>query len=253
MKFLMRSFLLIGYILFVSSLASAEECRTRCCEDEYSKLIVNGESKIETPADMVYFKIKLRVEEKKLDRAFELNTEKINAISDILKMFNITKDSIQNLGYVYHPLYEGKALFSSIQKPTSYEIIYTLKITVTKLQDLGKILTRLSEISETSISGLTYTSSKMDELRQEAMKKAASDARQKALKLAEGAGSTLGKTMKIESTIGLNSNNNDRVDQAYDGMLMKYAQTEQVKASPEIESGFIQIKATATVTYALSN
>ena len=243
----------ILFILIFSSTVqiSAQDCRTRCCEEEFAKLVINGEGRIETLADKAYFQIKVRVEEKRLTRAFESSTEKINSISNALKSFGIDKENVQNLGYIYHPLYEGKTLFSSIQKPTSYEVIYILKVTANRLEDLGKILAELSEVSETTVFGLTYTSSKIEELRQEVLKKAAADARQKATKLTEGAGATLGKVMRIESSVQLNLQQN-REEAAYDGpMVMKMVR--ETVASPDIEAGYLQIIGNATVTYALAN
>ncbi len=245
----MNTFLKISFVclfLNITALSYADQGNARCCDDEFPKIIVQGTAKIETPADKAFFNIKLRQEDKKLDKAFEKSTEKINAISKILANYGIKKESIQNQGYTYNPLYEGKAIFSSLTKPTSYEVIYNLKVTVFPLDNLGLLFTALSDISETSILGLTYTSSNIDELKRSVLKDAAADAKQKALKLAEGAGASLGKVLRI------NSNAQESFAyQAYDrnmGMAKAMAET---SVAPQVESGSIEVSGNCEVIYLL--
>lgn len=240
---------LIGFIcsLILASISFAAECNTRCCDEEYPKLIVQGEGKIEVLADKAYFNIRIRQEDKKLDRAFEESTKKINSVSDILNSFGIKKEDIRNLGYIYHPLYEGKAIFSTISRPTTYEVIYSLRITVYDLDKLGKILTGLSEIPETSIFGLTYTSTKIEDLKREALKVAASDAKQKALKLAEGSGATLGKPIKIETQAAQERFLRNVVAEE----RMDYAVAKLEKSAPQMESGYIEIIGNCVVSYSI--
>jgi hypothetical protein len=222
-------------------------CNSRCCEEEFPKLVVQGEGKIETLPDKATFNIRLRLEEKKLDKAFEVSTERINAVTKTLNSFQVKKEDIRNLGYVYHPLYEGKKIFTTIDRPSSYEIIYTLKITLYDLGQLGKILVAFSGIPESTIYSLEYTSTKLDELKREALKKAAADAREKALKLAEGSGAILGKVMRIDT-----------------GATVYYAPRESQYAlaraedkmmaeapAPQIESGAMEVTATCTIQYAV--
>ncbi len=250
MSKLMRCVVIVSFIFLLSivSVYAASECTTRCCDEEYPRLVIQGEGKIETMADKAYFQIRLRTEEKKLERAFEIITEKINSISDTLKSFGIKKEDIRNLGYIYHPLYEGKPIFSTIRRPTSYEVIYSLKVTVYSLDNLGKILTGLSEISETTVYGFTYTSTKIDELKREVLKKAASDAREKALKLAEGSGATLGKAVKIETAAQEYPVARQRMaDVAFEkSFVMKEEQ-----GYPQVESGYLEIIGNCTISYVL--
>jgi uncharacterized protein YggE len=233
-----------------ASLASAADNKCRCCEEEYPQVIVQGQGRLETLADKAYFNIAMRVEEKKLEKAFEVSSEKINSISEALVSFGVKKEDIQNLGYFYYPLYNGKRIFSSIERPTSYEVRYKLRVTVFDLDSLGKILLKLSEIPESSVSGLRYDSAKIETLRQQVLKLATSDARQKALNLAEGAGATLGKVMKIESAREISRSEEKRYE-AEDAVGMGVAQKEVQAAAPQIEAGRLEITASCTVYYSL--
>ena len=239
-----------AFLLMVSSgMVYAADCNSRCCADEYPSLTVQGEGKIETLADKVNFIVNIRVEEKKLDKAFEESTKRINSLSQILTSSGVKKEDIRNLGYVYHPLYEGKKIFTTIDRPSSYEVIYRLKVTVYNLDNLGKILTSLSEIPESTVTGVEYTSTKIEELRREVLNKAAADAYEKAKKLAAGAGATLGKAKKIQSGFQgyLARQDYKMEDRAmeFSSMVMKE------KAAPQMESGYLEIIGNCSIEYAL--
>ena len=242
------SLFLATAIVCAAPTAFAADCSTRCCDEEFPKLTVQGEGKIETLADKATFNIRLRLEEKKLDKAFEESAKKINAINQALAAYKIKKEDIRNLGYVYQPLYEGKKIFTTIDRPSSYEVVYTLKVTVFNLEDLGKILTSLSDTSETSVYNLEYSTTRLEELKREALKQAAADARARAQKLAEGSGAILGKVMRIETgATVMPPMRAYAMDEARSGILAASME----KTAPQIESGQIEINASCTIIFAI--
>lgn len=239
---------LIAAVIFYQTSYAASECNARCCDEEYPKLIVQGQGKIEVLADKAHFNIKMRIEEKRLEGAFKESTKRINSIQQALVSMGVKKEDIQNLGYVYHPLYEGKKIFTTIDRPTSYEVVYALRVTVYAIDTLGKMLSELSDISETTVYGLTYTSTKIEDFKRDVLKEAASDARQKALKLAEGSGAVLGKVIKIEN-----------VTQGYplaraafeEKIVMMAYKADMAAPAPQIESGAIEVTGSCIVYYAI--
>jgi uncharacterized protein YggE len=247
---LLRSISAVFFIvIFTFSLCQAAECNSRCCEEEYPKLIVQGKGKIEVQADKAYFNIKVRVEENKLERAFEQSSKKINSLQEVLVSQGVKKEDIRNLGYVYHPLYEGKKIFTTIDRPSSYEVIYALRITAYNLDNLGKILLKFSEIPETTVYGLEYTSTKIEELKREVLKEASADARQRALKLAEGAGAILGKVLKIES--GTEAYPLQRQEYNLEEGIADRSVNKRELSVPQIESGHLEITGNCTVYYSI--
>lgn len=240
------SLCLAASVLFTIPCAHAADCSTRCCDEEFPKLTVQGEGKIETLADKATFNIRLRLEEKKLDKAFEESAKRINNIHQTLAAYKIKKEDIRNLGYVYQPMYEGKKIFTTVDRPSSYEVVYTLKVTVFNLDELGKILTALSDTAETSVYNLEYSTTRLDELKREALKQAAADARAKAQKLAEGSGAILGKVMRIDTGATVMPMRAYAMDEAR-GVLAASME----KTAPQIESGQIEISATCTIIYSI--
>ncbi len=235
-------------LITVSLVYAAGECNARCCQEEYPRIIVQGEGKIEVMPDKASFKINVRAEEKKLERAFEVSTQRINSLSDQLSSSGVKKEDITNLGYVYHPLYEGKKIFTTIDRPTSYEVVYTLKITAYDMDNLGKILSGVSEVPETAVYNLEFTSTKLEELKREALKKAGIDAREKAMKLAEGAGAILGKAIKIESFAQFHPMQTYVAEEGLDAFAAKRVVE---KEAPKIESGTLEILGSCVVTYSI--
>ncbi|MCX5701814.1 MAG: SIMPL domain-containing protein, partial [Candidatus Omnitrophica bacterium] len=147
----------------------------------------------------------------------------------------------------YQPLYEGKKIFTTIDRPTSYEVMYTLKVTIYALENLGKILANISEINETTVYGLSYTSTKIEEIKREVLKEAASDAREKAVKLAEGSGAILGKVIKIESV----SYERPLQKMAFAEAMPMMAASRAEAPAPQVESGYIEVTGGCTVSYAI--
>ncbi len=221
----------------------------RCCEQEYPKVTVQGEGKIETAPDKASFNFNLRVEEKKLEKAFEESSNRINKTSAALAKLGIRSEDIKNQGYSYQPLYEGKKFFSTIDKPSSYEVTYTLKVTVLSLDNLGKILNALSEIPESRVENLEFASMKIDDLKRDVLKKAAEDARLKAAKLAEGAGAAIDSVLNISSYVSGGYRPVMKMAMADDAAMLKTASSASI--APSIESGTIEVSAQCTVVYSL--
>lgn len=241
---------LFGIFLFIANILRAEECKFYC-DKEVPKLVVEGYGIIVADPDKVEFNINLRTEEKRLDKAFEVSTKKINSVTEVLKRFKVKDEDIKNLGYRYTPLYEGKPLFSTLNRPTSYEIIYNLKIRILNLNDLGKILMDISGVAESKVSNLNFGSTKIEELKRDALKKAAEDARLKAIKLCEGAGTSLGTALEIRTSAPVFQ---PRMMNYYDGASekMSYAGVAMEAApAPEIQAGSLEITANCTITYKL--
>jgi len=119
-------------------------------------------------------------------------------------------------------------------------------VTVFNLDELGKILTALSDTAETSVYNLEYSTTRLDELKREALKQAAADARAKAQKLAEGSGAILGKVMRIDTGATVMPMRAYAMDEAR-GVLAASME----KTAPQIESGQIEINASCTIIYSI--
>lgn len=239
-----------GVLLWGAGVVCAAGPDTRCCEQEYPSLLAQGEGRMEVAPDKATFRFILRLEEKKLEKAFDESSKRINAASEALIRSGVKKENIQNLGYTYHPLYEGKKIFTTIDRPTSYEVVYTLKIAVLELANLGKILGALAGIPESRVEGLDFTSTKLEEFKRDALKKAGEDARAKAQKLAEGAGASVGRVLRIDSNVNGGYRPVFRAMAVNDEMMMASRSAKAV-AEPQVESGMIEVTANCSVTYLL--
>ncbi len=239
-----------GVLLWGAGVVFAAGTDTRCCDQEYPSLSVQGEGRMEVAPDKATFRFTLRLEEKKLEKAFEESSKRINAASEALSRLGVKKEDIQNLGYTYHPLYEGKKIFTTIDKPSSYEVVYTLKVTVLDLAKLGKILGGLALIPESRVEGVDFTSTKLEEFKRDALKKAGEDARAKAQKLAEGAGALVDRVLRADSNVSGGYRPVFRAMAVNENMMMA-SRSAKVATEPQVESGVIEVTANCTVVYLL--
>ncbi len=140
-------------------------------------------------------------------------------------------------------------MFSKVVRPTSYVVTNEMYVSILKLESVGKILGKIADIDLVSVYGLEYTSTKMDDLKRQALAEAAADARATAEAMVAAAGGRLGKILKIEQ-------NQPYVVQAQQdrrGPAMAMAFKAEIADLPEVETqpGTLKIEATATVTYAV--
>lgn len=248
-KVILVILILIGAIFLFFKLGYCEEqtCVFKCDKEEIPKLIVSKVGKIEAEPDKAIMKIRVLIEEVKLEKAFEQNKEKMNQIIDFFKQEGVDKKDIKTIEYNITPLYEGKPLFSKVHKPTSYIVTYAISANIYKLDKIGDILNKISQIDSARVYGIEFTSTKLEELQKEALKKAAKLAKEAAITAVEAAGGKLGKILKLE-VVGPGLEQMRRVTFYEDSARPILAK--QAEAPPlSIEAGTLEIESTCVITY----
>jgi len=232
------------FVLFVQcSYSQEEQAVLNCNKDEVPKLVISRTGNVEAEPDKAIINIRIVTEEAKVGRASDKNKERINSVMNILKEYQIENKDIKTVEYSVTPLYEGKAFFSSVQRPTSYRVTNAIAVNFLKLDDIGKILNKISEIDYANVYNITFTSTKMEELKRGALKKAAESARITAMELADVAGGKLGKVLRIEEYSPVL-----RQGAFQEASLMKY-KAESVMADTVVEAGTLEVEAACTITY----
>jgi len=240
-------FILINQFSFAKGENMAnEQVVFNCNKEEVPQLVISRTAKIEAEADKAIIYIQVVTEETKVDRASTKNKEKMNLISDILKEYQVEKKDIKTTNYNVEPLYEGKPLFSSVSRPTSYRVTNAISVNFYKLDDLGKILTRISDIENVNIYNVNFASTKIEDLKKEAVKKAAAIARVTAVELADVAGGKLGKVLRIEEYAP--SVRQVRPVEMAKAMMVP-APAERATKEVVIEVGTLEVEGTCTITY----
>lgn len=236
--------LCIGLTILLANSAHAQEETLvfKATKEEIPKVIISRRGKVEAEPDKAIVNIKIVTEETKIDKAADKNNEKMNVVIEILKETSVEKKDIKTLEYNIVPLYEGKPLFSRVHRPTSYVVTNAITVNFYKLDMIGKILSKISEIESVNVYNLEFTSTKIEEMKREALRKAAQSAREAALDLVDAAGGKLGKVLRIEESVADFVLHKQRFEE------MSLYQAKEVDI-PEVEAGTLEIEASCTITY----
>jgi uncharacterized protein YggE len=119
-----------------------------------------------------------------------------------------------------------------------YRAVNGIGVTVRHIGTSGKVIDAAVNAGATGVSGIELSSSKVDDLRRQALGDAFDEARAKAETLAEHAGATLGAAQQI--TEGVDTFNGGNQQNATSG-----------STGTPIEPGTTKIHAEVTVTFAL--
>ena len=228
-----------------NSNAQEEPVVFKCNKEEVPKLTVTQTAKIESEPDKAVINLEIKIEEVKIENAYQKNKEKMDQVIDTFKAQGVEKKDIKTTDYQITPLYEGKPLFSRVHRPTSYVVSHRLSANIYKLETIGKIFNKISEIDSVNLENIEFTSTKLDELKKQALTAAAQAARETALAMVTAAGGELGKVLKIESSSPQSPLRQERTK----NYLMKYAVDDDEQSPAQIEPGTLTIEAVCTVTY----
>ena len=237
---------LLVFSLVSSPLAAQEICPT-CIKEEQPQIVISRTESVEVSPDTAEIRLQIWIEEVRVEKATEKLRERMQTIFDIAAAEKIAKEDIKTLHYQVQPVYDGKRLFSAVERPKSYTVSQGVQLTVKNLDRVGHILARLSDIQDMNIEETVFTSSKIEEHKREALKKAAAAARKSAEDLAEVAGAKLGRVLKIQEASNFIPFRGQQ--------LMRTAKMESSmmdRAAPmPVSGGKLTVEASCTLTYEL--
>lgn len=149
---------------------------------------VKGLGSVKVKPDIIEFSLNFNIRDKKYDVAVDNEVKNVNKLFDILSENNIDKEKFKTINYSVRPYYETKET-GLIDKKTErvfagYEVVRTASLEITL--DL-KLMEKLIYNCENLGIKTTYNFSVLDKesAKKEAMKKAYSNAYEKAMLLAE--------------------------------------------------------------------
>lgn len=180
------------------------------------------------------------------------NTNKMNAITDFLKTKKIDAKDIQTRDYSVNPRYQyfncppPKADGSSSVCPppeiTGYTISQTVVVKIRDLNSIGDIISGAVDKGANNVSGPEFTIDDPSSLENKAIGEAIGKAKEKAQKLSEAGGYKIGKLLSISE--------NSTPPSPYP-MTAAYGMGggAEMKASPSIQTGSQEVRATITLTF----
>ncbi|MGC9046712.1 MAG: SIMPL domain-containing protein [Minisyncoccia bacterium] len=173
------------------------------------------------------------------------NSQKANKAIDFVKSQGIQDLDIKTISYNIEPRYQYQTCNNTICTPAQiigYNVNQNIQIKVYDFSKLGNIISGVVQNGANSISSLSFTIKKLDDLQEEARQKAIVQAQEKAQDIAHIAGFKLGKLLTI----------NESVNVPQPQVLMNYAKLESAMSSiPNIQSGSQEVKVDVYLTYAI--
>lgn len=244
-------FVIIAWFVLGFSLEQtyADEGDYKYIEDSAPRVIVEGIGRLTAKPDEAEVRLGIVNEETYLKKAFEKQTKSMNEVISAIKDLGIKEDDIKTTHYSVIPRYKDNKSIGGWgrQKPSSFEVSHQLTVKIRDLQKVGDIIDTVIEQGAIFIYDLEFNSSKIEELEKEVRLKAAKNAREKAQILAEGTGFKLGRVLKVDEA---------KIEPPYlrraQGRAFEEARFDKLTATTQIGPGSIELEASCTVIYEIT-
>lgn len=166
--------------LFSASFASAGE------------LSLTGTAEVNTKPDIAYISIGVVTEDAAALKATAGTNSKTEAVIKELKELGVKDTDMQTTRLTVSPKYNDKG-----DELVGYVVSNTLTITLCDITKLGNVLDRMLNVGANRLNGISFSSTKKDQLQLEAKVQAVKNATTKAEAIAEAAGQRLKRVMLI--------------------------------------------------------
>ena len=160
---------------------------------------VSGNAELEVAPDKATVYINILTDGVTAKQAQDENKQKSNAVTAALKSAGIKSDDIETSNYFLHKKTEwDPETRKSIDD--RYRLTHTLKVTTTDIDDVGTLLDTAVDAGANGVDRVSFGLTKTLEakVRDDALKKAAVAAKDKAKSIASSTGVTLGKITSIQ-------------------------------------------------------
>ncbi len=199
---------------------------------------VSGSAQVEVPADRAQITLAVETDDPLASQAAALNAELMTAVVDALG----ARDglTLQTYGYRLQPQYTRSA--GSAPRLTSYRASNFIRVTLTSVEGVGRILDLAMASGANRVAGITFDAQDTREARQTAVAQAVANARLEAETMAHALGFELGDPLEIRG--GATPTN---------PLRNREMMTALQEAPTPIEAGSISVRANVTVKFRLGD
>ncbi|MEI6378689.1 MAG: SIMPL domain-containing protein [Candidatus Falkowbacteria bacterium] len=189
-----RHFLVLLAILAITGVVTVSILRDRIVNQQFKVVTLTGRGKVDYQPDQATVSLGVQIDKKaKAEEALnELNT-KIAGVRQAMTHLGVKDENIDTKNYSLYTQYDYK---DNIQVVSGYSANQQLDIKIINLKDskdlLNKVIIEAGKAGANQVNGVTFTTTKLEDYKQEARIKAIEDAKAKASRLAGAAGVALG-------------------------------------------------------------
>lgn len=196
----------------------------------------NGEGKVFTKPDIAFIDFSVVTQGDQVKDVQDANTKKMNKVIDFLQSYGIEDKDIKTTNYSLYPQYTYEN--DKVPQIMGYQITQTLNVKVRNLDKVGDILEKVVGMGINQVNSLYFGVENDEQVKEQARALAISDAKDKAEKLSEQLGMTLGKL------IGFSENSSGYPIPMYD-----YKGYGVGGGTPEVQTGENEIIMNVTLIY----
>lgn len=236
-------------ILFVVlALLLLAACETRVIMpqpgEQPNTLSVNGASEFEVAPDLAKVRFRVEILSPTAQGAQSKNREIANSVRDALLRAGVRSDELETSDYRVEKVqewnYEQNKMVEKGYRATNAFVVETKN-----LESVGTLLDVGVQAGATNVESISFelSEAKQREVKTEALRRAATNAREKAVALAEGSGVVIAKVRTI-------TENSYYVQPFYRADVMAMAESKGGMAAPTpISPGQVQVSAQVSVSY----
>ncbi len=169
-------------------------------------IVISGKGEISVKPDIATVDFSVMEENLDVSKASDAVNTKIAKIIDTLKNDGVDESDIKTTDYSISPRYNyanPSSLYpNGRQVLAGYDVTQSIEVKIRDLSKTGSVVTDLSVLGVTNMSGLNFTEDKYDDLVRQARDAAIADARDQASKLAKSLG------VNLDKIVGYSENGN---------------------------------------------
>lgn len=170
-----------------------------CCslhaKAEETQVVVNASGTVSVKPDMAEFGVVVKSDAKTAEKAVAETAAKYRTVQDALRNAGITPDDAPSLSFTVSPQWEwDQSSGRSILK--GYAARHVIRVRVRRLEGIGKAVDAAVQGGADEVQNITFSSSRYESLREQALATAVENARRDAGIMAKAAGGRLGQLVE---------------------------------------------------------
>jgi hypothetical protein len=161
------------------------------------QVTVVGQGEATGTPDTAHVEIGVETSAPTTGEALQRNNDQVDAVITRLKDLGVAENDIQTSNFNMYAQYndEGRQI-------TGYNVSNTVSVTIRNLDQTGSLLDEVVQVGANRIYGISFRVDDPTALMEQARNEAVANARQKAERLAQQSGASLGEVLVITENIG---------------------------------------------------
>lgn len=182
--------LMLVAIILLAGIIVVSILRDRIINQQFRSVTITGQGKVSYSPDLAIINLGVQIDKvAKPEEALNQLNSKVAGIIAAVKGIGVEASDIQTQNYSLYPQYDYKDNVSSVSGYNANEQLVIKVKNYDKTPDnLNKIIAAASKAGANQVNNLSFDSSKLNDLKQEARVKAIADAKDKSTALALAAG-----------------------------------------------------------------